>query len=199
MTKAYVQFRSSIAQARDLVGLAVAIDRTTTPALDTSDLLRFALVSAVSALDHYVHEVVRELMIDIATGARPATDAFHRFEVSTHAALRATRGDPPSSWLNDEIRRQHGHLSFQHPDKIADAVRLVWSQPLWNTIAPTIGRSASDIKQELLLIVNRRNQIAHEADRNPTPPHERWAISPTDVEASVAFIESVVAALDTAL
>lgn len=199
MTAARSQFEANVAQARDLVGLAVAIDVATTAALDTTDLLRYALVSAVGALDHYVHEVVRELMIETALGLRAPTDAFGRFNISTNAALRAAGGDPPTMWMDEEVRRQHGHLSFQHPDKIADAIRLIWEKPLWNTISPSLGKAPADLKQELLLVVTRRNQIAHEADRDPTPPHARWPILTSDVEAAIAFIESVVIALDASI
>lgn len=199
MTAARTQFDANIAQARDLVGIAVAIDAATTPALDTSDLLRFALVSLVSALDQYVHEVVRELMVQTALGLRVATDAFGRFNVSTDVALRAGQGDPPATWMDEEVRRQHGHLSFQHPDKIADAVRLIWDQPLWNTLAPGLGVTPVQVKQELLLVVTRRNQIAHEADRDPTPPHGRWPILREDVEGALDLIESIVSTLDQSL
>jgi hypothetical protein len=136
-------------------------------------------------------------MIETALGHRVPTDAFRRFSVSTQAALRAAQGAPPTTWMDEEIRRQHGHVSFQHPDKIADAIRLIWDQPLWTTIAPHIGKTAADLKQTLQLIVARRNQIAHEADRDPTPPHERWPITHTDVEAAISLIESIVTTLDS--
>lgn len=196
MTAALAQFDANIAQARDMVGLSIAIDSATTEALDASDLLRFALVAAVSALDHYVHEVVREIMVQTAAGSRPPTDAFNRFEVSAEATLRAASGVGPVMWMNEEVRRQHGHLSFQHPDKIADAIRLIWDQPLWNTIAPMVGKRGNDLKQELLLVVTRRNQIAHEADRDPTPPHGRWPITVPDVQGALKLTESTVHALD---
>lgn len=28
------------------------------------------------------------------------------------------------SWLDEEIRKKHGYLAFQHPDRIADAIRF---------------------------------------------------------------------------
>lgn len=199
MTGALTQFELNLSQSRDLVGLALAVDAATTEALDTSDLLRFALVAAVSALDHYVHEVVRELMVKTAQGNRNATDAFGHFEISTVSALRAANGDPPQSWMNDEVLRQHGHLSFQQPEKIADAIRLVWDQPMWPTIAFALGTTAQALKQELELIVSRRNQIAHEADRDPTPPHDRWPIRSGDVNKALDLIGAIVVALDAAL
>jgi|CXWL01.1.fsa_nt_gi hypothetical protein len=199
MTSALVQFDANLAQAEDLIGLAQAVDAATTSALDTSDLLRSALVAGVSAFDHYVHAVVSDLMIETASGARLPTDAFMQFPISAQGTLRAAAGDLPDAWMRDEIRRQHGHLSFQHPDKVADAVRLVWDQPLWQTIAGQLGTGAQDLKRELQLIVSRRNRIAHEADRDPTPPHDRWPISASDVRDSLGLIRSIVQTLDAML
>lgn len=199
MTAAVGHFEDNLGRARDLVGLSIAVGASTTEALDTDDLLRSALVAGVSALDHYVHEVVRELMVETALGSRPPTDAFRRFPVSLESALAAAGGRPAPDWMDEEIRRQHGHLSFQHPDKIADAVRLVWDQPLWQTVAAQLGLDSKVLKQQLLLAVQRRNQIAHEADRDPTPPHPRWPIHASDVGDALDLVESIVRALDAVI
>jgi len=58
MQSALSQFRFSIARVRDLIALHNSLKSQTTPALDLSDLLRSALVLAVSALDFYIHEIV---------------------------------------------------------------------------------------------------------------------------------------------
>jgi hypothetical protein len=199
MTAAFAQFELNIAQASDLVGLANAVGAATTDALDTSDLLRSSLVATVSALDYSVHQVVRELMIETALGYRNATDAFGRFAVSTAAALRAANGVSPRDWMNQEIQAQHGHLAFQQPDKIADAIRLVWDQPLWQTVAAQLGKTSDSLRQELRLVVSRRNQIAHEADRDPTPPHDRWPIRSNDVDSAIQLISGIVMALEAVL
>ena len=58
----------------------------------------------------------------IYQNARPKTDAFGRFPISMQNVLLviATPGD--TKWLEEEIRSQHGWLSFQQPDKVADAI-----------------------------------------------------------------------------
>lgn len=196
MSAPLTQFNANIGHVRDLVGLAIAVDSATTSALDTSDILRASLVAAVSALDHYIHEIVRDLMIETANGLRPATDAFRRFSISADAALRASQGTPASVWMDEEVRRQHGHLAFQHPDKIADAIRLVYSQPLWPAVSGLLSAVSADPRQDLLLVVQRRNRIAHEADLDPTPPHTRWPISSRDVEGAIGLIEGIVGGLD---
>ena len=53
-----------------------------------------------------------------------------------------------------------------------------------------------DVKRELTLIVDRCNKIAHEADVDPTPPHERWPIDYPDVDYSLDFIGGVTQAIE---
>jgi hypothetical protein len=56
-----------------------------------------------------------------------------------------------------------------------------------------MSRSARDIKQQLSLIVDRRNKIAHEADIDPTLNlGDRWYIDEAMVNDAVNFIEQVV-------
>ncbi|WP_293105383.1 HEPN domain-containing protein [Moorena sp. SIO3I6] len=56
-----------------------------------------------------------------------------------------------------------------------------------------MGKSATEIKQQLSIIVDRRNKIAHEADINPTLGlGDRWPINEKLVNDAVDFIEEVV-------
>jgi hypothetical protein len=97
------------------------------------------------------------------------------------------------SWLENEIRETLGYKSFQQPDKIADAIRLISDKKLWDEIAIKLGRPAKDIKQELSLIVERRNKIAHEADIAPSLNiGDRWNINELLVNDAVNFIKQVV-------
>jgi len=157
-----------------------------------------ALVNGVSALDDYVHTVVRALMIQTADGARPRTDAFERFPVPLQSALQASYL-PAAIWLDQTVMTQHAHASFQQPDKIADAIRLVSSQELWNQLPTVLGTPAKDLKTQLKLIIARRNQIVHEADCDPTPPHTRWAILSSETADALDFLEALVNAIDSLL
>lgn len=175
MLEAFEQFRGNLDRARDLVGLGQALQAQTTQAVDVSDLYRASIVLGVSALDHLVHEVTRLGMLEISAGARPETAPFLRFEISLHAVSQLRRDEP--AWLDDEIRRQHGWLSFQHPEKLADALRHVSSERIWPALAESLQMPVQDAKAQLRLIVDRRNKIAHEADMDPTVPGFRWPIS----------------------
>jgi RiboL-PSP-HEPN len=98
-----------------------------------------------------------------------------------------------TSWLEDEIRERLSYQSFQHPDKIADAIRLISDKKMWDEVANKMSKSAKEIKQQLSLIVDRRNKIAHEADIDPTLNiGNRWYIDELMVGDAVNFIEEVI-------
>jgi hypothetical protein len=249
MLSALDQFRISIARVRDLISIHNSVKAQSTSALDLSDILRAALVLAVSALDYYVHEVVTLGMLEIHRGQRSepnsppnsSQSAFSRFQVSLGGArqerliamdisawleseIQQSQGSlflqqsytvsallpvistsvlnrlNNVSWLEDEIRERLGYQSFQQPDKIADAIRLISDKKLWDEVAVKLGISAKDVKQQLSAIVDRRNKIAHEADVDPTfGIGSRWYIDEILVNDAVNFIEQVVESIHQVL
>lgn len=246
MQSALDQFCISISRVRDLIALHNSVKAQATAALDVSDMLRAALVLAVSALDYYVHEVVTLGMLEIHRGLRPepspsantSRSAFSRFQVSLGVArqdrlavvdidswleseIQQTYGDAflqdkhtvtellpailsgiskrldNADALENEIREKLGYQSFQQPDKIADAIRLISEKKLWDEVGVKIGKPSRDIKQQLSFTVNRRNQIAHEADIDPSYSiGNRWPIDEVLVNDSVDFIEEIVESIN---
>ena len=187
-------FRISIARVRDLIVVHNSLKAQTSNVLDLSDMLRAALVLAVSALDYYIHEVVRIGMLEIHCGQRLEPPAFSGFQISLgNARAGINAGQNIDSWLEDEIRQRHSYKSFQKPDNIAEAVRLICDKKLWEEVSMNMGSPAKDIKQQLSLIIDRRNKIAHEADIDPSYPiGDRWPIDELLVNEAVDFIEQVV-------
>ena len=190
------QFRKNMERVRALGGLYHAFGQLTTPAVDLTDLLRAQIVLAVSAMDLYIHEITRIGMLEGYDGKRPQTNAFSRFQIAMDAVVEGIARPGRNEWLEAEIREKHGYQAFQHPDKIADAVRLFSSCELWPSVAAKLNLTVPEVKAQLLAIVNRRNQIAHEADLMPNDPTTRWSISDADVEEAVDFIEGVCEAID---
>ena len=191
MREAIEQFRTNLLRVRNLGSVAEAVDFQTTQALDLSDILRAELVFAVSALDQFVHEVVRLGMLEAYRGIRPRTQSFLAFQVSLGGVLDGLDSGNGEQWLEDQIRDRNSYRSFQAPDKIADAVRLVSEVQLWNEVANRMSMSSQEARETLQLIVGRRNQIAHEADMNPSPYEARFSIDRQMVTEAVEFVEDV--------
>lgn len=167
-------------------GLYISISEAVTAAVDTSDLLRSELVQIVSALDHFIHELVLLGMLEIFRGQRVPSRQFGSFKVSTAFVLNYTASGDVSGF-EYEVREQHSFKSFQKPDKIAEAVRLFSDVELWNEVGAILARDPRAIKRELALIADRRDKIAHEADLDPTFPGQRWPISAHEIEAALSF------------
>lgn len=175
-------------RARHLGGLHDALSSLTTNAVDSSDLLRSQLVLGVSALDHYIHEVTVLGMVAVLEGRRAPTPAFLKYRVAMDSALSRSTG---SAWFEADIRDRHSYLSFQQPDKIADAIRLFSDVKLWPQVALRMSMPEQDVKARLRLIVDRRNKIAHEADVDPSYPNTRWPITKLDVDQSLDYIAQI--------
>ncbi len=190
MQTAIESFRESMSRVEHLGGLHKAISGLTTTAVDTSDLLRAQVVLSVSALDYYVHEVTVLGMVAILEGKRPPTQAFQKYRVSV-GSVSLGMSIQGSSWFDADIRERHSFLSFQQPDKIADAIRLFSDVKLWQEVAVKMLTTEKAVKDQLKLIVDRRNKIAHEADLDPSFPSTRWPITTIDVEHTLKFLRDL--------
>ena len=191
MHEAIQHFRVNTNRVKEIGGLYDALSGLTTSIVDASDLLRSQIVMAVSALDHFIHEITRLGMLEIFDGNRTPTDAFLKFQVSMETLQLTVTGGVSKGLLENEIREKHSYLSFQHPDRIADAIRLFYPSPLWSDVASCLSIPVNDVKTRLKLIMERRNKIAHEADMDPSYLGIRWPINKHDVQTTINFIESV--------
>lgn len=136
MQSALNQFRISVGRVRDLISLHNFVQTQSTSALDTSDMLRAALVLAVSALDYYVHEVVTLCMMEIHRGERsePAPSrnteqsAFSRFRVSLGGARQdRLAAINLASWLETELRQAQEDALLQQAHTISSLIPIIAS------------------------------------------------------------------------
>ena len=193
MKPAIEVFRVNVQRARNLGGLHGAIGTLMTSAIDSSDLLRAQIVLAVSALDYFVHEITAQGMVEIFVGARAPTDAFRRYKVAGSLLIGTNAGNVAA--FEADVRERLSFLSFQQPDKIADAIRLFHIPPIWPNLASRLALTEIGVKNRLRLIVDRRNKIAHEADVDPSYPGQRWPISPSDPQTAIDFVEALCEAI----
>jgi hypothetical protein len=164
------------------VGAAAAIETIVTPAMDLSDMYRAAYMQGVSAFDHFMHEEIRVRMLNLYGQPRATWPAgFGAFKVPMFSVHDDAQSAQTLAFqFEAEIRNQHGHLSFQHPDKVAAACRLVADVDIWAQVATGLGirkqgrlEASQVVKKDWGLIIDRRNLIVHEADLDPTPPRSR--------------------------
>lgn len=171
------------------------------------DVLRSQIVYSVSALDRFIHEIVRIGLLEIFDDRRVCTSKFKAQSFSAQSvkhimrSLKAnkspiTSDDLPENILNKEISHKLITFSFQSPEKIKDALSYIWTEPQkmavladkMNVEGNLINDKQKFLEQQLELIVERRNQIVHESDFNPVTG-ERRNITRDEVKENIDFIE----------
>lgn len=193
MNSAIFQFRNNLRTIREIEVLYYHLKNTLRLPNDLSDLLRSEIVYSISALDKLIHELVKIGMIDIFCNRRVETSKYKNFTISleTQREISTTTIQPPEYWIEQEIVYKHRHLSFQDPQNIADALSLIWNEEhKWQKIASRIGIDQRTLKVQLKNIINRRNQIVHEADTDIITGTKN-PITDSDTVLIVDFIEKI--------
>lgn len=208
MDDIFNEFQNNVAQIRQIGGVYSYLkDNIRLPITDIDDILRSQIVNVVSALDRYLHEKVRKGICDIFLGNRPITAKFKNFSLSSDTVMRIW-GDSSLTiigremLINDAVSQSLKTLSFQQAVKIKDALSYLWDEPHKITVVAkemgVPGATDNDkqryLSQRLDLLVERRNQIAHESDMEV---NGKRAITKQEVDDAISFIEGFVNCLNT--
>lgn len=158
------------------------------------DALRSAYFQIVSSFDYYAHELA-------------AIEARHRFASSVKTrnitlpmeVITIIDKEDRISAADQHIRQSNSYKAFVDPAKLAEVLSCYCDKP-WQKISERINagkddaakRTELEIKDQLKKVWQRRNQIAHSADVNPTLAGVRlWPINKEDTEITIEFIREL--------
>ncbi len=147
-------------------------------------------VYCMSALDKLVHDIVIHHMVEIFMGRRLPSQKYlaETINLGNHTSLMGATMPPPEIIFEGIVRTKMAHQSFMDPDKLVDALGLVWSEAhKWQVIAAAMGRDRKQAITELRNLYKRRNAIVHETDRDPSTA-QKMPILPEDSERAEDFI-----------
>ena len=179
------------------------------PHEEVSDILRAQIVNSVSAFDRLIHELVNIGVTEMFLGHRVKTKKFlnqpfkaetliKSIEFSKPGYIPSSVNDNPQFLIEKEMREKMSYLAFEAPDKVKDALSYIWDNDYkMQVIAIDMALPGTDsnakqkkLEQELQLIVDRRNQIAHEGDVDPTTNTKR-SISKEMAKECIDFMEKL--------
>lgn len=174
---------------------------------EVTDVYRAAWVQAVAALDHWVHQEVRERLLRLAE--EPATQKTSQYEAVTLPLGIVEQVRQGQLSLRDALDRHYlqgefAFRTFQHPDKIKQAFRQVSEvEQLWRRVATTLSErtggtstySEKDVVDRLKRVVERRNKIAHEYDDDPSELSGKRPIDAAGTMHAIRWIEQVAGAI----
>lgn len=170
--------------------------------------LRHVWVACVSAFDWYMTELVSEAGLRLIDRTpRILTQNLRQVEVPLGNILDIHQLNPAERLL---FFRQHiftaiQYKSFYRPEKVSEALSYIWTCPAkekWARILSGMkatgrydNRTEQDIRDELTLIGDRRDLIAHAVDIAPGTT-ERNPVRREDAASVVEFVGDLVDAID---
>ncbi|MEV6064320.1 hypothetical protein [Nocardia asteroides] len=206
-TAAFLEFSQNLAYARNLVGGGEALASVGATKLDVTDIFRAALVQGVSAFDHWLYrESVQRAVELIQDPGAKRPEKFKKLTVTVELFENVHHHEVPL----DQAFRERAEQFFSsvlspNPRKIQEAFAYLVPGRIWPKVAKALTDSRQDgveitdgvVVARLGQIVDRRNSIAHESDRDLTSPTGKRSISPESVLSDIDWIEMTAAALLT--
>jgi len=199
MSKPIDQFMLNILEVKKLNDLYTFNLQTLSSGIDINGLLRTQLVFVVSALDQYIHQVVITEVKNILILRTLSPISFSKLLIgldSLNLLLDTLDINDMLPIIEKDISIKLGWKSFQQPDKINEALRMVCDCNIWDGVSALLHRTNKEIKEQLSLIVKRRDCIAHEADFDIANQCQ-YPINEQMTKEAVNFIITIVFMIDS--
>jgi len=194
MQRAIEKFRLNIKSVKDLDAIYSLLIKNY-PLLEeqAGDILRAEIVLSVSALDCFIHDLIKQGMVETYQGNRLPSKQFNTYQIPfkfLKLIESADNADDKLGYLENAIREINSKDSYQAPKGIEYALQFINIKSIWQNLATLMNSRADDIKNELSLIVDRRNKIAHEADYDVLTG-SKIPIDRQNINDVIQFIESL--------
>lgn len=196
MTNAYSKFEANIASASILERIYEYLSTKTLP-FEPDELLRAEFVMLVSAFDCYVHDYVRGRMVDAFNNPSSMANKTREYKVSLGVMMDIMNESNPISQiqlLENEIKRTESKNSYQSSSSVELVLGLIGVKKIWITLWGQT--DAESKKNQLDIIVRRRNQIAHEADIDYVS-NSKNAIALSDIIDAKNYLVEISKRIDT--
>ena len=176
------------------------------------EILRSALVTAVSAVDRYLHDIVVMKSLDLLKQSdcpkrlSAMQIALCDVERIIQKSLASRKNDQkktrPRTILKDTIREILHKESFQGFESIGTALSMAGIDKGWTKLKKILDMEVPEIKKRINGIVNRRNRIVHEGDiaRGPKPREIKLnEIKSPSIQKDIEWLKSFVLAVQKIL
>jgi hypothetical protein len=140
-------------------------------------LLRQATVVACTAMESFFWDSLRENVLTIVRARRRGADeSLRELKLTLDDYLSLENYADPNERLRQIILKNFERGALYDTGAMEKIATILTVRDFWNGVAQRCGLSAKDIRRNLDELIQRRNQIAHRADRpnlDADPPEEQ--------------------------
>ncbi|PJZ64066.1 hypothetical protein CH371_20020 [Leptospira wolffii] len=187
-------FDLNITSADDCFKLHLGLTAVQTT-MNTEWLLRAAIVFIVSAIDTYFHDKIKYSVGKYKLNNLPK--ALARFQIPMENLEEWQEAKRKGNVIRNWITEYLAVRPIQKPDIIADYLKLIGIEAFWDTLEKDKTKQ-KELKEKFNKLITRRNQIAHEGDRQS---HRRSGkklrpIDGQEVEDWIKWSKSFIASIE---
>ncbi|UWR07658.1 hypothetical protein [Ruegeria sp. B32] len=196
MTAAKNNFESHIQQCSEAIEIYEYLEKI---GYSADFGLRYVWVASISALDHYVSELIVEKSTEQFANGIPLTAKLLNEGVPLDAVLKINAASPAQTIVEfrNSVSNMVRYRTFQKADDVADGLAFVWGQKQkWKKISATMGATPDQTKATLNAIAYRRDLIVHNADYNEASG-ALFDCDLADAKNAVSHIVAVVQTIDS--
>lgn len=156
--------------------------------------LRFVWVASVSALDHYISEIIIEKSTEHFANNKKLSSKILNEGVPLQATMRLHNASPTQAIVEFRsiIDKTVRFRTFQKANDVSDGLSFIWDeQHKWNKISRELGIKNSTAKHKLNSIGYRRDSIVHNADYDNSTCLIR-PCDPDDAFEALSYINQLV-------
>lgn len=129
-------------------------------------LLRQAVVVGCTALESFFWDALREnVLIIVRARRRRADESLRKITLSLDDYLSIEGYGDPDERLQQIILKNFERETLSNASSIENIAKVLTVKDFWAKVAAKTGNPDNEIKRHLGEIIQRRNQIAHRADR----------------------------------
>jgi hypothetical protein len=129
-------------------------------------LLRQAVVVGCTALESFFWDALRENVLTIVRARkRKADDTLRKLTLSLDDYLSLEGWEDPDERLQQIILKNFERGTLYDASSLENIAKVLTVTNFWTQVAAKTGNPDKDIKRHIGEIIQRRNQIAHRADR----------------------------------
>ena len=193
----YEQFCKNVETVKEKFHIAEQLDNVHEEKA-VKDIYRSQIVFLESALDYYMHCLGIYAMVQMYNNHWDKTRGYSDLKVPIDKVMDAVMHPENTGWIDAVIVSYHASKTYMSAKEIKGQLSLIVGKDFFDKIANEMFydkesrvKPADKLARALTDLFERRNKIAHQADRNHQTG-DSYDINRQDVENAIGVVETFV-------
>lgn len=164
---------------------------------EAKDIWRAQIVYIEGIIDFYLHELSKYAIVRMFSGKWEKSDNYGSFKIPMNDVERGIRNPESTEWLFEHVNTRFSSETYLSPEKVGQQLSLIGlslDDISMLAFPKSTDHSSNFCKKQMKNLFQRRNQIAHQADRKHSNAEKEdidYAFVNDAVNFATKFIDAI--------